>query len=854
MRLRRAAWFGTFIALAGACGGEGGGVTPAGGSCEDALSRLQSCVDARCANGSSKTCESFQTARSGSLHAASSDPCDALTPTAIDRLLTASCDELLAEAGLVLDGKADGDCPPYFPWCSGATEGATGYEVRVLSFEPGLITLEVEVRDLSYASVMLQGQAFHELALDSAGRVPGIGRPTVPSIGLMVGVPGGTDTAWVERFDVLETTVLEDLRLAPLQKMSVEDAPAPEFALDAASYASDAPYPGSRHEVGEIATWRNFRVVRLETYPLQYNAARRELEVATLYRVELRFDDLHAEPVDTVNEGVAAFASAYDETLVNYYEATDDGATPEGPPDRIRYLFVVHDPLLEAIQPLVDLKEEQGVKTEVLLTSNLADGQGSREDRIKSAIRLRYEQHAIEYVLLVGEPEDIPQFRWDDVTYNEWGDPFEEPGPESDVWYGCLAGEDSLPEVSIGRMMGKTPEELSVHVKKTLAHHQATDRTADWRSRVLLVAHEENYPEKYTACSESVRLAPYRSSTVKFSKLYGAENATNEQVIQQINDGLAVLNYRGHGLEDVWDEWNLHNFRVDEAPLMNGDRLPVVFSIACLNSAYRSESPSMAEQWVFHPNGGAVAVLGATRPSYTVPNDDFNRYLFQALLNEGVDEIGLLMNRANAKLFNQYGKDWGATSNMRMYTWLGDPSLRLGEAFDVPPPPASGSVIINEVMASPAEGLLGDTNGDGVREFKADEFVELVNTGAGDADLSGWTVSDRIGTRFTFPEGTVLGAGKALVVFGGGDPATFSDKGGSQVFVASGGLKLNDDGDEVALFDAAMERVDSMSYRAALAKGGSMVRVVDGDGTSPFEQHPGEPPHSPGRKRDGGSF
>jgi hypothetical protein len=78
--------------------------------------------------------------------------------------------------------------------------------------------------------------------------------------------------------------------------------------------------------------------------------------------------------------------------------------------------------------------------------------------------------------------------------------------------------------------------------------------------------------------------------------------------------------------------------------------------------------------------------------------------------------------------------------------------------------------------------------------------------------------------------------------------------GGSQVLVASAGLKFNDDGDSLTLARADGQREDGMEYGASSAKGASMVRVVDGDGASPFESHPGQPPYSPGRKQDGSSF
>ncbi len=87
------------------------------------------------------------------------------------------------------------------------------------------------------------------------------------------------------------------------------------------------------------------------------------------------------------------------------------------------------------------------------------------------------------------------------------------------------------------------------------------------------------------------------------------------------------------------------------------------------------------------------------------------------------------------------------------------------------------NIVLNEFQAavpgSIAEDIFADANGDGIRNGANDEFVEIVNiSGDGTAvDLSGWVISDDIGPRHVFPQGTVLTDGRAIVVFGGGVPA-----------------------------------------------------------------------------------
>ncbi len=169
------------------------------------------------------------------------------------------------------------------------------------------------------------------------------------------------------------------------------------------------------------------------------------------------------------------------------------------------------------------------------------------------------------------------------------------------------------------------------------------------------------------------------------------------------------------------------------------------------------------------------------------------------------------------------------------------------------PEPEEGRVIINEVLADPAPDLAGDANGDGVRSYRDDEFVELVNVGTKAVDLSGYTLSDSLRVRFTFPEGTRLEPGQVAVVFGGGDVNTFNVPGGPLLFVADGGLALTNTGDTVTLADSYGNTVDEMRYGPEGGKDRSLTRAEDGNPDSPFVQHP-DPGMSPGTKQDGSSF
>lgn len=641
--------------------------------CQQALERLDSCAAEYCAQHEDRTCETLSQGREGSLFSEDDDACQSMTDAEITHLLSASCDQMVLEAKLLASGKADFPCPSYFPWCNALAPGNAGYRVNLLSFDSQSAELEVILPDVGRSKVVREGQTYQSLHLAGAGLTRNVGRPAVPAVSFLIGVPDGIDTAWVESFEPLEQAGVERINLIPYEPPVLEDAPPPAFEIDTDFYAKDALYPGVDYELDPVATWRNYRVVRVTVHPFQYNPAQKHLAVTTRLKLRLRFDDQFGEPRDTVIDGESTFEGAYGGTLVNYPEISggNSGTPPRDDPERTRYLIIAHDPYIEALAPLVELKHSQQMQTEVVALSTL----GAEPVKIKERIAQAYQDSAIEYVLLVGNETDLPMYRFPADPNNYYSE--ETP---SDYWYGLLAGDDLFAEVSVGRLSGANAEEIATQVAKIVAYAQGDIHEA-WRKKILLVAHEEQYPGKYTACHESVRTAQYKPGPIDFVRMYGGEGATTEQLVQTINEGTGIIIYRGHGSEVAWWEWNGEDFAPSKAALANGPLTPVVLSIACLNSALQYHEPSAAEQWMLHPGGGAVAFLGATLPSWTKPNDDFDRHLMKTLLNEGVTAIGPMVDRARAALLTQYGSDTYSSDNVKMYLWLGDPSTEIGQAY-----------------------------------------------------------------------------------------------------------------------------------------------------------------------------
>lgn len=160
------------------------------------------------------------------------------------------------------------------------------------------------------------------------------------------------------------------------------------------------------------------------------------------------------------------------------------------------------------------------------------------------------------------------------------------------------------------------------------------------------------------------------------------------------------------------------------------------------------------------------------------------------------------------------------------------------------------AVVINEILYNPPS----DANGDGTTDTSGDEFIEFINDSGSSLDISGWTVSDGGGVKYTFPDGSIIPAGKAFVVFA--DPALGTGFGGAYLYSA-GSLSLNNDGDNIILKDADGATVTSYNYSGSQSDE-SITRNPDINGS--FEGHTSadsnddRSPYSPGTQIDGTPF
>ena len=154
----------------------------------------------------------------------------------------------------------------------------------------------------------------------------------------------------------------------------------------------------------------------------------------------------------------------------------------------------------------------------------------------------------------------------------------------------------------------------------------------------------------------------------------------NQAFVNSINNGTLVMNYSGHGSEQLLSAEQL--FKSDDiSRLTNADRLTIMTTATCDFGRFDDpDEQSGAEKMMLHPNGGAIAAFTTTRVVFT--SSDINTFNFglnvqlsQAMLIR--DSNGLPSTLGDIYLRTK-NTTVGSSFNSRKFLLLGDPAMRIG--------------------------------------------------------------------------------------------------------------------------------------------------------------------------------
>ena len=432
---------------------------------------------------------------------------------------------------------------------------------------------------------------------------------------------------------------------------------------------TDEFYPGNIVETMEPFIIRDVRGSLVYVYPFQYNAQSNILRVYE--NVTVKLTDNGSIPINPINNEpqriTRAMNSLYKTVFVNYSETRFDNEL-----DEFGSILVIHTPRdADAIAPYIEWKREKGITVYV--------EEVSTGTNVTSLVSSQYSSHNdILYVQLVGD--------WADISGTTIG------GTATDPTLGCVVGGDVYPDLIVGRFSASYADQVTTQVEKTITYEKTPEIGGDWYSKGLGIGSSEGSgigddgEADYTHIDiiKDDKLLPFTYTEV--AEAYG--NPSMALVSGPVNDGLTIINYCGHGSTTSWVTSGFNNTSVNN--LSNGDKLPFIISVACVNGAFQS-AECFAEAWLHKSGGGAVGMLASTiNMSWDPPmrgqdyiNDlliggyDYSAHAGQNGINTDVQKTtfgAVCLNGSILMVTEDYS---GGLNEMQHWTIFGDASLQV---------------------------------------------------------------------------------------------------------------------------------------------------------------------------------
>jgi hypothetical protein len=356
----------------------------------------------------------------------------------------------------------------------------------------------------------------------------------------------------------------------------------------------DAFYPKSLVTADDPYILRDVRGTNVKVYPFRYNAVQNVLRVYT--QIEVSVNDNQSEAYNpkttTTTQILREMDAMYSSIFINYASHTKDDLTVGDYGD---ILVITTERDEEAIQPYIDWKKEKGfaVFKEVVETGT----------NVKTLVQDSYDANPnLLYVQLVGD--------WADIKCDQGGGA----NAPMDPMLGCVVGTDWYPEIAVGRFSGNSPAHIAVQVAKGINYEKTTAETTDWYSNSLGVASMEGAGNGDDGEVDKVhvqiiydnKLEPFTYN--QHFPVY-EPTATAAMVTSALEEGVSIVNYCGHGSITSWGTSGFSNSHIGQ--LNNTDKLPFIFSVACVNGAFH-QGECFGEAWLKKEDGGAVMALMAT--------------------------------------------------------------------------------------------------------------------------------------------------------------------------------------------------------------------------------------------------
>ena len=255
--------------------------------------------------------------------------------------------------------------------------------------------------------------------------------------------------------------------------------------------------------------------------------------------------------------------------------------------------------------------------------------------------------------------------------------------------------DNYVPALPTGRIVATTPAEALAYLNKLQEYEAQIDpnqlNPEPWHKNMV---HLSGGQEQLEISAFRIYLDNYKrrvehpllgGSVTTYQRVYDPEKKpANKNISADVNAGLALITYFGHGSTTVFD-LNIGDINDVTQGYANAKKYPVMMYNGCSAGAAFYNARTFASDWVLAPSKGSIGIMAESGLSYPDLLDPSQDLTHQLLFNDPtwfgrpIAEVRreVIRRLQTQSIFVPVAGNLRATEQLLCTIWQGDPALRM---------------------------------------------------------------------------------------------------------------------------------------------------------------------------------
>ena len=441
----------------------------------------------------------------------------------------------------------------------------------------------------------------------------------------------------------------------------------PPFIIDMEYYKSLGELLNFNYQLSDTYYYMGAKGINISINPFVYIPVINSLQVLTQCDIVFEYDGDDMPSFISSNFGgnvpgmsnvILAF-STYKDCWINYN--TNCGELALNPVYKSKYLILA----AERFKDNPDLKRFIEFRQKRFDVSMILIPKGTSKETIKTVIQSQYNKGRLDYVLLVGNRNDIPESGGKiDATNN----------PITDNYYSYLQGNDLLPDVYLGRFLVNDDNDEGNTDLRNIVDKTMFMENGSYAEKVVLVSGRGKYQWYYADNIKWLEKNIFKPYNYPYDIYYGNNNnVVNEDCTNAINNNNSIFVYDGHG---NYREFSEPCYQLDISSNLKNSVYPFTFATACSVSDYGNVTMPFGAKWVSDKHGG-VTFYGSTVNVYSVSGARLLKKIFSQMKNFFAIPVRSMIN-LGIKDYLGCNEAPLQKAQVNKNLLFGDPALKIG--------------------------------------------------------------------------------------------------------------------------------------------------------------------------------